>query len=156
MSERDELLGQIDELIAGLHERLRAEPAGALAVRPAPEVWSVVENVRHLLYAEERHIARICVDGFAYSAIGMPTNGEPRRNGAGTESTDDLDRVLSAWRTVHEQVRNALGSDGAAVRALERNLVHFRQHMRVIERLLDADGGAKPARERRTGRKGGG
>ena len=119
-------------------------------MRPAPDVWSVVENVRHLLYAEERHIARICVDGFAYSAIGMPTNGEPRRNGAGTESTNDLERVLSAWNTVHQQVRSALGSDAAAVRAIERNLVHFRQHVRVIERLLDGDGGGKPAPKRRT------
>ena len=141
MSERDELLGQIDELMAGLFERVRAEPAAALAVRPEPDVWSVIENVRHLLYAEERHVARICVDGFAYSATGMPTNGQPRRNGAGTESTDDLERVLSTWDTVHEQVRSALGSDGAAVRALERNLGHLRQHVRAIGRLLDAEAG---------------
>jgi hypothetical protein len=137
-----ELLRELDHARDELYALVRTETANRLSVRPDPGTWSVVENVRHLLYAEERHIARICVDGFAYSPIGMPTNGQPRRNGAGTEATDDLEQVLSRWDEVHEQVRSALGSDDAAVRALERNLVHFRQHLRAIRGLLDAEAGS--------------
>ena len=56
MSRFDELMAELDERRAALYQLLRARKPAALAQRPDSGEWSVVENVRHLLYAEQRHI----------------------------------------------------------------------------------------------------
>ena len=98
--------------------------------------WSVIENVRHLLYAERRHFGRLLPKGFAWDPIGLPTGGVPRRTGAGTASTDDLEEVLAAWDQVHGAIRLDAVEREQAIRAVERNLLHLRIHMRYIGRTL--------------------
>lgn len=74
--------------------------------------------------------------GFAWSPIGLPTGGEPRRTGAGTASTDDLEEVLAAWDAVHAAIRLDDAAPEEAERAVARNLLHMRAHVRYIERAL--------------------
>ncbi|MDA0352376.1 MAG: DinB family protein [Chloroflexi bacterium] len=139
MSQSTELLARIDQLRSGLYADLRARPRESLATRPTPEEWSIVENVRHLLYAEQLHLARSYLDDFAYSPIGMANNGRPRRSGVGTDPTTDLEQVLTAWDAVHEAVRGALDGAEDTERALGRNLAHLRTHVRTIGKLLARD-----------------
>ena len=129
-------LGPIDEARRALYERLRAAPPEVLTTRPASGDWSVIENVRHLLYAERRHFGRLLPKGFAWDPIGLPTGGVPRRTGAGTASTDDLEEVLAAWDQVHGAIRLDAVEREQAIRAVERNLLHLRIHMRYIGRTL--------------------
>jgi hypothetical protein len=138
MSETTDLLAQLDEARDALIARVRAAPPEALKQRPPDGAWSIVENVRHLIYAEDRHLGRLFVPGHAYSPVGQHNNGKPHRNGVGTRPTDDLDEVLAAWDAVHVGVRDAIPANEDAERALERNLGHLRTHVRVIDRLLAA------------------
>lgn len=132
----DDLLLPLDQARRALIGRLRAAPLDALTVRPAAGDWSVLEHVRHLLYAERRHFGRLLPKGFAWNPIGLPTGGVPRRTGAGTASTDDLEEVLAAWDEVHEAIRLDAVEREQAVRAVERNLLHLRIHVRYIDRTL--------------------
>lgn len=136
----DDLLNPIDEARRSLYGRLRALPPEALTERPASGDWSVQESVRHLLYAERKHFGRLLPKGFAWSPLGLPTGGGPRRSGAGTASTDDLEEVLAAWDEVHAAIRLDAVEREQAVRAVERNLLHLRSHVRYIERALGQPG----------------
>ncbi len=133
---QDDLLMPLDQARRSLYVRLRAAPPEALTQRPASGDWTVLENVRHLLYAERRHFGRVLPKGFAWHPIGLPTGGVPRRTGAGTASTDDLAEVLAAWDEVHRAIRLDMVEREQAVRAVERNLLHLRIHVRYIERAL--------------------
>lgn len=132
----DDLLMPLDQARRSLYERLRAAPPEVLTKQPASGDWSVVENVRHLLYAERRHFGRLLPKGFVWDPIGLPTGGVPRRTGAGTASTQDLEEVLTAWDEVHGAIRLDAVEQEQAVRAVERNLHHLRIHVRYIDRTL--------------------
>ena len=101
MSIEDDLR-QIEDERAELYAFVRAS-AASLATRPSSDEWSVVENLRHLLYAEERHLLRVLTPGFTWTALGLPTRGIVKRNGAGSESSDDLEEVLAAWDATHQR-----------------------------------------------------
>ncbi len=133
---RGDVLSPIDEARHSLYGRLRAVPPEALTRRTVPSDWSPLENVRHLLYAERRHFGRLLPQGSAWSPIGLPTGGGPRRTGAGTDSTDDLEEVLAAWDAVHAAIRLDDVPRDEAERAVTRNLLHLRAHIRYIERAL--------------------
>jgi uncharacterized damage-inducible protein DinB len=139
----EELLDQIDEARERLYASVRARAPETLAQRPTPEAWSVVENVRHLLFAEQKHLGRLYVEGFAYSPIGLRMDGRQRSSGAGSQPTDDVEEVLAAWDVVHEEVREAVERADDAERALDRNLRHLRSHVRTIEKLLDERDGER-------------
>lgn len=142
-SPAEELLSQIDEARERLYATVRARAPETLAQRPTPEAWSVVENVRHLLFAEQKHLGRLYVEGFAYSPIGLRMDGRQRSSGAGSQPTDDVEEVLAAWDVVHEEVREAVERADDAERALDRNLRHLRSHVRTIEKLLDERDGER-------------
>jgi len=111
-----------------------------LALGPESGEWSVIENLRHLLYAEERHLLRRLTPGFTWTPLGLPTRGIVKRSGAGSASSDDLDEVLAAWDATHARVLAALRSSAPGSVPedfLDGNLRHLRAHMRTIRRLLD-------------------
>jgi DinB superfamily len=149
MDSREELIGQIDRAHAALYARLRAQPAGRLARRPDSGEWSVVENVRHLLYAEQRHLGRVLLADFSYSGMGLRPDVR-RASQAGPEPSDDIEVVLTAWNAVHRPIRAAARrADDAVERALDRNFRHLRSHVRVIERLLAEQAAAGTTRRKR-------
>lgn len=126
-------------------ERLRALLAGrdeaALAERPPNGKWSVVENVRHLLFAEQLHLGRYLPGGRVLNPLGWPTAGMRGENGSVARvpwaERASLDDVFGAWQATHESVCNALADDpNRAAKQLAGNLHHLQVHIRVIERLL--------------------
>ncbi len=55
-------LRAIEEERAALYVLVRAT-SSSLVDRPEPGDWSAIENLRHLLYAEERHLLRRLTPG---------------------------------------------------------------------------------------------
>ena len=151
------LLEQIDETRGHLRQMLRGRDRATLARRPPSGNWSIVENVRHLLFAEQAHLGRYLPDGFEFSPMALAHDQLARKHSpVNTDPTDDLARVFRAWDAFHRRVRAALPqatADGLADR-LVRHHKHLRAHVRVIERLLrqlePGAGSAPTVRVRRT------
>ncbi len=81
------------------------EPA-MLATRPAIGVWSAIENIRHLLFAEQGHLGRFVPGGLGLSPMGMLNQGLQRQKKmiatiVGTNPTTDLTTVFDEWERVH-------------------------------------------------------
>jgi DinB superfamily len=130
---------------------LRSADARVLSERPVSGKWSIIENVRHLLFAEQLHLGRFLPDGAAWR---LTQRGKAfvikggvvvfRRDGHqmlaefdGAAPTEDLEEVLRAWDLIHRPIRKAVKATGGdAHYELERNLKHLRRHVWVIERLV--------------------
>lgn len=134
------LLTALEAEQARLREMVAGRDAGALANRPRNGKWSVIENVRHLIFAEQSHFFRFTPGGPAWSRFGLPPDGmrgQKRFEEMVATETSDVGGVLAAWHSIHAKLRPHLqGEDERLGTALERNLRHLRTHIRVIERLL--------------------
>ena len=131
-----ELIGGIDEARAGLIAFLRSKDAQALAERPPSGEWSVIENVRHLLFAEQLHVGKFL------NRVGLSGRTGKRYAEAGKDATDDLEEVLQAWDTVHRPIRGAVrGGDEEVQKKLRLNLKHLVRHIDTIKTLLAEAGG---------------
>ncbi len=102
--------------------------------------WSVLEVLRHLLFAEQLHLGRQDAERGGWSPLGYTpaTMREARKAGERSENEPAVGDVLAEWQAVHERVEQALGQrdDTTVEAALRRNLKHLRAHMRSIERSL--------------------
>jgi len=129
--------GELEAVRKDFIALVRSCPSELLTRRPSSDDWSILENARHLLYAEQLHFRPI-VGRVEWSPIGVPTGGKPKRNAAGTESTDDLDEVLATWDRVHQATRRAVkaASSEDLERPVDRNLRHLRAHTRTVARLI--------------------
>ncbi len=108
--------------------------------RPAPNgKWSVHENVRHLLFAENAHLGRFAQKPLAFSPLGLPPRGlqrEARLQALGTVQATTIE-VFAEWAALHASLREHLLADTEPVRkALDVNVRHLRNHVTAIERLL--------------------
>ncbi len=142
MTETDSAASLLEQ-IGAQQRRLRALLTGRdpslLAGPTPPGKWSVVENVRHLLFAEQAHLGRFLPGGPQWSALGLPPTGMQRqeRFRAMAGAAPSLEDVLDAWSFVHASTRELAGRDTAEVRtALTKNLKHLRSHVTIIERQL--------------------
>lgn len=127
----------IDRERARLRKMLRSKDAKILARRPANGGWSIVENVRHLLWAEQRHLGRFLPDGFEWSRMGMTAFRGREFADVGKRPTKDIETVFQEWDEIHRPIRKAVKSAGGGVeQALWGNHRHLGIHIRVIERLL--------------------
>lgn len=139
MSEPDvaALASELDRTRKRLHARLRSKDARTLAARPASGEWSIIENVRHLLFAEQAHLGRFLPDGFAWSPLGLTQRTGKAFADIGTRPSEDVDEVLRAWAAIHRPIARALKDGDATMQhALERHLQHLVRHVDTIERLL--------------------
>lgn len=135
-----------EEAIEALRERLRPVPRSRLDERPPSGEWSPMENVRHLIFAEQHHFSPV-LKGFKWGSVGVPprsrTPGETRLNAVGKDPATAVDEVFDVWVKVHAVVgaRCLEEPDGVVrerllVRGLGGDLQHLQLHARVIERLL--------------------
>ncbi|MGE0229697.1 MAG: DinB family protein [Dehalococcoidia bacterium] len=137
-------VGALWTSIRGEQSRLRTMLDGAggsdLARRPQGGGWSILEVLRHLLFAEEAHLGRHEPGHTGWSPLGYTpaTMRDARKVGARDEDEPSADEVLAEWQAVHERLEEALRSrdDEPMAVALERNLRHLRAHIRSIERAL--------------------
>ena len=131
------VVADIDQARAGLFRLLRSKDAGALAQRPPSNEWSVLENVRHLLFAEQLHLGTFLPDGFDWSRLGLTQRRASKYEEVGKDPSEDLEEVLQAWDAVHQPIREAVkGGDAQVQNVLTRHLRHLVYHINIIESLL--------------------
>ena len=135
-----ETLARIEETQSTLREMLRGVEPARLYARSASGEWSAMENVRHLLFAEQHHFGTHLPKGFRWSSAGVPPpnrTGERRLNPVGSEPAARIDDVFDAWATINDVVRGLCHEpDDALLRTLEGNLMHLRVHAATIQRLV--------------------
>ncbi len=140
MGEAGHVIEDIDEARMSLSELLRSSDAAVLSQRPPSGEWSPIENVRHLLFAEQLHLGRFLPDGFTWSSLGLRPHflaNEEAFSQVGSEPPASIEALLAAWDTVHAPMREAVsGGTEEMQKALEGNLGHTVFHVRIIETLL--------------------
>jgi hypothetical protein len=112
----------------------RFEPA-ALATRPPNGDWSAIENVRHVLYAEQHHLGRFVPGGLGLSRLGLPQGKHAAVTG--NDPRTDLGAVFDEWERAHAAAcaRIDLALPGVADQ-LPRLWRHQQMHARLAARAL--------------------
>jgi hypothetical protein len=130
--------------MAGVQARLRTMLASddpRFGERPPDGKWSIVENLCHLLFAEQLHLGRYLADPPPWSPLGLPPTGmQAQARFAGlARPTSSASEVLDEWARIHWATKTLATNDNPEVRdRMERHLKHLNAHVRVIERLLRA------------------
>lgn len=134
------LLATLDAEQAALRALLNGKNEASLARRPPNGNWSVMENVRHLLFAEQAHLGGFFPDSREWSPYGLANDGllaKKTLRPLGTATPSTVAEVLAAWQEIHTGSRRLAEIDSAKTRvALQKHLKHFRGHVKVIERQL--------------------
>jgi hypothetical protein len=150
-----DLLDLIDEERRQLRTIVTTRSQAEVARRPQGGAWSILENLRHLIFAEQKHLGRYVPAGRQWSPLSYTpqTMREARKVLRGTDAPQPpLSEVLSAWDELHSQTAGAiLEQDSPEVRAaLSGNLKHLRAHVNVVRRLVrdiqPLEAGGEPAR----------
>jgi hypothetical protein len=98
------VLRHLDELRADFAAWLRALDAETLLARPAPGEWSALENVRHMLFAEDLYLNRwLLRNERPWCRWGLMREflaGQPGYAEA-IQPCEDLEAVLAAWEQLH-------------------------------------------------------
>jgi hypothetical protein len=98
------ILSAMTDHMAALRASLeRYEPA-FLSVRPPNGNWSAIENIRHILFAEQVHLARFVPGGLGLSPMGLAQGAMQGRKPieiVGTEPTTDLATAFGEWARIH-------------------------------------------------------
>jgi DinB family protein len=130
-------IAEIDRQRARLRKMLRSQDPRVLARRPTNGDWSIVENVRHLVFAEQLHLGGFLSDKVEWSRVGLTERTRPEFASVGTRPTNDVEKVFAEWDAIHIPIRKAMKSAGGDIqRALWRNHRHLRIHTGVIEKML--------------------
>jgi hypothetical protein len=135
---------EVLEAIEEEHRRLWRLVAGRdwalLSQRPTNGQWSIAENLRHLLFAEQAHLGQFIPGGPQWSPFIIPPPGlqsRPEFSALGTAEPSSMAELQDVWASAHSPAREFLLADSEQVRkALQTNLRHLRNHIRIIERQL--------------------
>jgi hypothetical protein len=99
------MMKRLDELRSEFCALLRSSEARRLGTRPDPDQWSVIEIVRHLVFAEDLYLNRwILGNDEPWCRLGLLPAFLAHESGyadVGSEPTDDLESVLEAWSAIH-------------------------------------------------------
>lgn len=133
-----ELIDGIDSEQARLRALLAGRDEGKLATRTANGDWSVIEHVRHLLFAEQLHLGRLLGGPVAWSPVGFAHDGLLRKFPlVNTATPTNVSEVLAAWQEAHRATPRLAERDSEAVReALSKHLRHLRSHVNIVERQV--------------------
>ena len=130
------LITDWDAARAELKALVRQHSAAAVAKRPPSGDWSALENVRHLLFAEQLHLGTLVQPEVKWSPLGW-NDRTSKFPGLGTQPTKDIELVLREWDRVHRSIRRAVqGAGGNVAHRLERHVGHLRRHIVVVRRVL--------------------
>lgn len=156
MGERDApaVIRDVDRARRRLLALLRSQDPRVLSKRPPSGDWSIIENVRHLVFAEQAHLGRFLPGGSAWGPMDLRARGKTftlkggtvviRRDGRqlvadfdGAQPANDVDRAFASWEVIHKPIRAALKSNAPDLRpVLERHLAHLQRHVEAIEKQL--------------------
>jgi hypothetical protein len=133
------LVKEIDRERSRLRRLVIAQPAATLTRRRRADEWSIIENVRHLLFAEQAHLGSFLPERFEWSPVGLTNRTARQFAVVGTKPARDIAVVFAEWDSVHKPIRAAVRRAGGDVeKALRGNLRHLCIHIAVIEKLLRA------------------
>jgi len=158
------VMKRLDEVRGEFCDTLRSEGPGLLVTRSSPEQWSVIEIVRHLVFAEDLYLNRwILRNDEPWAKLGLLPAflaDDPKYSEVGSEPTEDLETVLAAWETLHTGTQKFVagltpeklqrdtsdvdfgqGTVGQVLQGLaQHDLDHIRQAERVIATLRERGG----------------
>jgi hypothetical protein len=136
------LVAELDRAKRRLRALLRSKDKRALTKRPPSGEWSVLENVRHLLFAEQLHLGKFLPNGFEWSRVAFSGRTGKAYAQVGTEPTDDLEKIFREWDKIHRPIRKVVTTsrDPDVRRQLAGNLSHLEHHIDTIEKLLSKAG----------------
>ena len=103
-------ISDIDRERSRLRRLLRSADPKVLNRRPPNGDWSIVENVRHLLWAEQRHLGRFLPGRVEWSRMGMTAFKGREFADVGTKPTNDVGKVFTEWDEIHKAIRKAAKS----------------------------------------------
>jgi hypothetical protein len=102
------VMQRLDEFRQVFCQALLATDPALLTTRPAPGEWSVVEIVRHLLYAEDLFLnRRILGNQEPWNPLGLLPDfltNDPAYAGVGSEPIEDIAILLDAWEAIHARM----------------------------------------------------
>ena len=147
---------RLDEVRSAFYRLLRSTRPGLLVIRPSPEKWSAIEQVRHMLFAEDLYLNRgILNSDRPWNRMGLlPTFLEEDAAYAdvGSQPCKDLETVLAAWDDVHagtqtfladvtaedlqRRVHDAVVGQGTVGQVLQGLANHDLRHIRQAEAVL--------------------
>jgi hypothetical protein len=150
------VMARLDEVRAGFGVTLRAAAGSQLTARPQSDEWSPLENVRHLVFAEDMYAHRwIACDDVPWCELGLLPDflaRDPDYAGVGTDPSEDLEAVLAAWDGIHactrafvaratreDLLRDTSGVDfgqGTVGGVLQGLALHDLHHIRLVEEML--------------------
>jgi len=159
------VLQHLGEVRARFAEFLRdADPRG-LAVRPDPKQWSAVENLRHLIFAEDLYLNRWLLENdepwCEHGLLPDFLANNPRYADVGGPPCEDIDALLAAWNAIHARMmafvatvttedlqRSTSSIDfgqgivGKILQTLaQHDLEHIRQAEAAVNKLVQPGGG---------------
>lgn len=151
------VIKRLDEVRGRFSDILRAADADSLITRPSTAKWSALENVRHLVFAEDLYLNRwILRNDEPWNRLGLLPAflaRDPNYADVGSQPTDDLEAVLAAWEDINARVRTFVagltpeelhrdtsdvdfgqGTVGGVLQGMARHDLH---HIRSAEALIE-------------------
>lgn len=150
------VMTHLDEVRSAFYQLLRSTKPELLVTRPSPNKWSAIELARHMLFAEDLYLNRgILNNDRPWNRMGLlPTflEEEAAYADVGSQPSQDLETVLTAWKDVHaatqaylveataedlqRRVEDALVGPGTAGDVLQGLANHDLRHIRQAEAAL--------------------
>jgi len=99
------VLEHLGEVRAEFRAFLREADPALLAARPDPDNWSAIENLRHLIFAEDLYLNRWllqnnepwCKHGLRPAFLA----DNPDYAEVGSQPCEDIEQLLAAWESIH-------------------------------------------------------
>ncbi len=133
-----ELLEMLDQDRSRLSSILTGKDSAALSLSSNGK-WSVIENLRHLLFFEQ-NLGRFTGADVAFSPLGYPPPGlwkHRRFSHFQFAATPTAAEVIAEWDAAQSAIRGSFTRDDDEVRlALGKAVRHLRGHIRQIESAL--------------------
>lgn len=105
-----EVMSHLQVVRDNAYEALRQATPEQLTFHPAPGKWSVIEHLRHLVFAEDLYLNRwILRNNSPWIQIGLLPDfwkNDQKFSDVGKDPTEDLPRILSAWSALHEETNS--------------------------------------------------
>lgn len=134
------LLRELDAARSELRAALDRLPGATITQRPPRGQWSIYENVRHLLFAEQLHMGRLFRETPVWSPLGYTPEAMQalRKLPPPEQSGPTLSEVWVEWDRIHRETARKLRAmpEEDSEHALSRHLGHFRRHIELIEKLI--------------------
>jgi hypothetical protein len=166
LAEVRRVMARLDEVRSAFRDEVRACDPQLPSKRPAPDEWSVIEVVRHMLYAEDWYLKRWIAanDAPLHKAGLLSPFTQPVGEFAcvGSEPPQDIEAALAAWAEVNartrafvakltpEDVRHSSHYPEArghtAGQVLQQLARHDLDHIRQAQKVLSALNGEQGAR----------